>query len=84
MGSILISKKDDHYIVIQGDKSSSELGYDEMLGLVVALSMPEKRPCLSWMKTQKEHQHYADYLASLKKGKIDVLFEETKPKEDET
>lgn len=85
MDSILISKKDNHYVVIQGDKSSSELGYDEMLGLIVALSMPKERPCLNWMKTQKQHQDYADYLETIRaKKNNEVDFEETKSELNET
>jgi hypothetical protein len=30
------------------------LGFDEMLGLVASLTMPERRPCLHWMKTEEE------------------------------
>ena len=57
MESILVTKTDDNYYAIkQGDKSSNHLGYDEMLGLFAALSMPENRPCLNWMKTDAQHK----------------------------
>lgn len=42
--------------VIQSDKCSEHLSYDEMLGLVSALTMPESRPCLQWMKTKERHE----------------------------
>lgn len=35
-------------------KSSGELGYDEMLGLITSLTMSERRPCLQWMKTKEQ------------------------------
>lgn len=41
--------------VFQGNKSSGELSFDEMLGLIAALTMPERCPSLLWMKT-KEHR----------------------------
>ena len=52
--------------VFQGDKSSGELGYDKMLGLVSALTMPKKnRPCLQWMKTNEEWQNRMVFLQRL-------------------
>lgn len=42
--------------VTQGDKYAEKLGYDEMLGLVSILTMPEKRPHLQWMKTKEDHE----------------------------
>ncbi|MCM1079111.1 MAG: hypothetical protein NC344_05720 [Bacteroidales bacterium] len=41
------------FSVIQGDKYSDKFGYDEMLGLVSALTMPQDRPCLQWMKNER-------------------------------
>lgn len=41
--------------VQQGERYADALSYDEMLGLVASLTMPEKRPCLQWMRTQAEH-----------------------------
>lgn len=42
--------------VVQGDRYSDTLGYDEMLGLVSALTMPEDRPHTKWMQTKEEHE----------------------------
>ena len=66
MDEITIKKVDSYYQVIQGNKSSLELGYDEMIGLVIALTMPEVRPCLQWMKTDEQHEHTKKYYESLK------------------
>lgn len=38
-----------------GDKYADGLGYEEMLGLVAALTMPESRPVLNWMRTEEGH-----------------------------
>jgi len=40
----------DGWVVSQGENTADHLTYDEMLGLFAALTMPEKRPCLQWMK----------------------------------
>ena len=72
MEDIIVKKLgDNHYEVHQGDKFSSHLGYDEMLGLFASLSMPEKRPCLHWMKSKEQHQKEEDYLESLSKNNSD-------------
>ena len=55
METITIKQYDNGYFeVFQGDKSSGELGYDEMLGLISSLTMSERRPCLQWMRTKEQ------------------------------
>lgn len=46
------------WTVTQGDKSADWLGYDEMLGLVAALTMPDERPAIHWMKTKEQRDAY--------------------------
>lgn len=71
MEDIIIKKLDDnHYEIHQGDKYSGHLGYDEMIGLFVSLSMPQNRHCLQWMKTKEQHQQRQDYFESLKNKNI--------------
>lgn len=41
--------------VSYGDKYADGLTYEEMLGMVAALTMPEPRPTLHWLKTEEEH-----------------------------
>lgn len=41
--------------VVQGDKYSDTLSYDEMLGLVSALTIAKEPNCLRWMQTKEEH-----------------------------
>ena len=44
--------------VIVGNKSTEQLSFDEMLGVVAQLTMPRKRRCLFWLKTQKQHEAF--------------------------
>lgn len=67
MEDIIIKKSEGHYTIIQGNKSSVELGYDEMLGLLVALTLPKKRPCLQWMKTDFEHKEQKKRFEEIRK-----------------
>lgn len=46
--------------VTKGDCYADGLCYEEMIGLVISLSMPDKRPCLHWMKTEEEHRKYKE------------------------
>lgn len=41
--------------VTYGEKYAYGLGYDEMLGLVAAITLPENRPTLNWLKTKEQH-----------------------------
>lgn len=57
MEDITIKQYNNGYFeVFQGDKSSGELGYDEMLGLITSLTMSERCPCLQWMKTKERRE----------------------------
>lgn len=59
MEDIVIKKDGDYgFDVWQGDKHSDHLGFDEMLGLISALTMPENRPCLQWMRTEEEWKRW--------------------------
>lgn len=64
---IIRRKEGGAFDVIVGDKIADHLGYDECLGLIASLIVPERRGCLSWLKTPKEIQDWEDYL----NGKID-------------
>jgi hypothetical protein len=59
--------------VSQGDKYADGLGYDEMLGLVAALTMPEPRPTLQWMKTAEQHAALRKRLEELSKDNDDII-----------
>ncbi|MDE6742086.1 MAG: hypothetical protein K2J58_07125 [Muribaculaceae bacterium] len=42
--------------VFQGDRYSDGLAYEEMIGLVVSLTMPEDFSRAHWMKTEEQHR----------------------------
>jgi hypothetical protein len=48
--------EDNMWKVSEGDKYVDKLFYEEMIGLVAAITMPELRPCLTWLKTEDEHK----------------------------
>lgn len=54
MESITIEKAENGFTVRQGDRYADELSFDEMLGLVVHLSKPDKVPYDTWMRTKEE------------------------------
>ena len=40
---------DSPFIVKSGGKTSEPLGWEEMLGLIAALTIPDNKPCVHWM-----------------------------------
>lgn len=46
--------------VIYGDKRTDHIGYDEVLGIVSAITMPDNRPCLHWLQTEAQHQAFKE------------------------
>jgi len=57
--------------VTHGDKYADTLMYEEMIGLVTAITMPEKRPTLQWLKTKEQHKAWLDRLKNNSK-KIEI------------
>lgn len=52
---IEIESTTGNFFVVKSDgKTSDELGWDELLGLVAALTIPDKKPCVHWMKNNME------------------------------
>ena len=41
--------KEGPFIVKSDGKTSEPLGWEEMLGLIAALTIPENKPCVHWM-----------------------------------
>lgn len=81
MTDITIKQYNNGYFeVFCGDKSSGELGFDEMLGLITSLTMSERRPCLQWMKTKEQRDAEEIVLAQVAKGSI---FENVQKKKGE-
>ena len=47
---IEIEKTNDSPFIVKSDgKTSEPLGWEEMLGLIAALTIPDKKPCIHWM-----------------------------------
>ena len=81
MTDITIKQYDNGYFeVFQGDKSSGELSFDEMLGLITSLTIPEHCPCLLWMKTKEQRDAQGVVITKIAKYPI---FENAKKKEGE-
>ena len=47
---IEINKTNEGPFIVKSDgKTSKPLGWEEMLGLIAALTIPDKKPCIHWM-----------------------------------
>jgi hypothetical protein len=44
--------------VVVGDKSTDQLSFDEMLGVIAQLTIPKNKRCLNWLKTKEEHEAF--------------------------
>lgn len=64
---INIKKAEYGFDVYYEDKLADSLTWDEMLGLVASITMPEKKPCLQWLKTREEKEAQKQIISSLKK-----------------
>ncbi len=81
MEDVIIKQYNNGYFeVFQGDKSSGELGFDEMLGLITSLTMSERRPCLQWMKTKEQRDAEEIVITQVAKYPI---FENSKKEKNE-
>lgn len=40
------------------DKSTDQLSFDEMIGLVAQLTVPKNKRCLQWLKTKEQHESF--------------------------
>lgn len=63
-----------------GEKSVNHLTFDEMLGLVASITMPEPRPCSGWLKTDAERKAQEELFNTMPNKVepeiLDVPFEE--------
>ena len=63
---ITIEKSDKNdWTVKMEDRTANRLGWDEMLGLISALTMPVERGCLQWMETAKTTRAKERYMKNL-------------------
>jgi len=54
------------WCVSSGDKYADGLSYDEMIGLVSQITMPEIKHTLQWLRTAKEHKVWSKNLSKRK------------------
>lgn len=66
---------ENYWTVRHDGKYADKLGYDEMLGLVAAITMPEKRPAIHWLKTPEQHKAQEEYFKNLNTKSSEVEFE---------
>lgn len=66
MKSDIIIKQNDGraFDVHVGDRYADGLTFDEMLGLVASITLPQGRGCLNWLKTEAEHRALREFFPS--------------------
>lgn len=52
---IITQNESGTFNVKQGERWADNLGWDEMQGLIAAMTMPEQCRCLQWLRTDKQH-----------------------------
>ena len=58
---IEIEKTNEGPFIVKSDgKTSEPLGWDEMLGLIAALTIPDKKPCVHWMHEDPTKLHFEE------------------------
>ena len=62
---IIVETGEYGFTVHSGGKLA-EVGFDEMLGLVAAIAMPETRPCLQWLKTPEQIKDFEERMKARK------------------
>lgn len=61
---IITQNESGTFNVKQGERWADNLYWDEMQGLIAAMTMPEQRQCLQWLQTDKQH---AEWKSNLKR-----------------
>lgn len=65
MEDITIQFDGNQWNVLQADKSSGNLTWEEMLGVVVSLTnLHSTDKCLKWMQTNEQHDDWTKFLNS--------------------
>lgn len=60
MEDIIIKKSEEDgcFDVHVGNRSTGPLSFDEMLGTVAQLTVPDSKRCLSWLMTKEQHEAF--------------------------
>lgn len=70
MDKIIIQySKENLWTVTVGDKQAVGLCYEEMLGLVAQVTVPEEKKALMWLKTKEQHSAQEEYFKKLRQKK---------------
>ena len=59
---IITQNESGTFNVKQGERWADNLFWDEMQGLIAAMTMPEQRQCLQWLRTDKQHSEWESNL----------------------
>lgn len=59
---IITQNESGTFNVKQGERWADNLYWDEMQGLIAAMTMPEQRQCLQWLRTDKQHSEWKSNL----------------------
>ena len=59
---IITQNESGTFNVKQGERLADNLCWDEMQGLIAAMTMPEQRQCLQWLRTDKQHSEWKSNL----------------------
>lgn len=59
---IITQNESGTFNVKQGERWADNLYWDEMQGLIAAMTMPEQRPYLQWLRTDKQHSEWKSNL----------------------
>ena len=62
--------------VTYNDKYADNLGFDEMLGLVAAITLPKERPTLQWLQTAEQHEQRRENLTNMNATEQGILNEQ--------
>lgn len=78
-----ITKKEGKHLfdVKIGENIADELSWEEMLGVVISLTISDSKPCLQWVKTPEQaaaRKKYFESLAERNNSDSQVDFEEIK------
>lgn len=44
-----------------GEKWADNLTWEEMIGIVTSITMPEHRPCIQWLWTEEQHKAWKEH-----------------------
>ena len=58
MEKVIITLESNGWKVQQGEKYADALCYEEMLAVLISLTLPGQRPYWHWRRTKEQHEAY--------------------------